>query len=153
MTATQLFRIQFPFAHSTKARPVVLSERWLFSAASEPNIGIPAVCNYKGPDRYGWTRIINDECHEASKPKVSLMTMQIKSGSFETLGNPPLCQVRRRPVGMPKIEVDGNVWYFSSVTSSIVWLPADMCGNWWTKRRAAVAVSESLSLLSFRPSG
>ena len=48
-TVTQLFhmvRIQFPFVHSSKARPVVHSERWnhgLFSAPSEPNILLRSV--------------------------------------------------------------------------------------------------------------
>lgn len=45
MTTTQLFRIQFPLAHS-KAQPAVHSGLWklgLFSAASEPGIFLQSV--------------------------------------------------------------------------------------------------------------
>lgn len=45
---------------------------------------------------------------------VGTLSVQINAGSFEALAPPPLCQVRRRPVGMAKVKLTGMCGIFQA---------------------------------------
>ena len=70
-------------------------------------------------DRHEWTRVFDDGCHEPSKTAtwaLYLMSMQINSGSFEAFAPRLFAKCGAGQLACQKV----NLWYFSSVTSSIV---------------------------------